>query len=132
MLIDEVKFIGFFEIFSEEMNNLSVKNGFWDDEESLMTEATHPIDLSENIYNLKNGLMISLMHSELSEALEAFRKGNPMDKKLPEFDNATVELADCVIRIMDFAKRRNLKLGEAIIAKHNYNKSRPYKHGKEF
>ena len=78
-----------------------------------------------------DGEAIALMHSELSEALEALRKGNPMDNKVP-FDNLTVELADCVIRIMDYCGAKNLPLAEAIIAKHEFNTTRPHKHGKQF
>jgi NTP pyrophosphatase (non-canonical NTP hydrolase) len=74
---------------------------------------------------------IALMHSELSEALEAARKGFPPDDKVP-YDNFTVELADCVIRIFDLAGGMELQLAEALLAKHEFNKSRPYKHGKKF
>ena len=42
------------------------------------------------------------------------------------------ELADAIIRIMDFAQEYDLNLADAILAKHEYNKSRPYKHGKAF
>jgi NTP pyrophosphatase (non-canonical NTP hydrolase) len=76
--------------------------------------------------------MILLMHSELSEAVEAIRHGNPPDDKIPEFSGYEAELADCIIRIMDTAAARNLRVAEAIVAKIAYNKRRPYKHGKEF
>ena len=75
---------------------------------------------------------IALMHSELSEALEATRNNNPESKKIPGFSHVEEELADCVIRIMDFAGHFGLDLSEAIIAKIEHNSSRPHKHGKKF
>jgi NTP pyrophosphatase (non-canonical NTP hydrolase) len=72
---------------------------------------------------------IALMHSELSEALEAMRHGNPPDDHIPMFSSVEAELADVVIRIMDFAGKNDLRLAEAIEAKHTYNKTRPVKHG---
>jgi hypothetical protein len=69
------------------------------------------------------------MHSELSEALEGFRKGNPPDEHIPEFTSVEVELADCVIRILDFAEGNNLRVVEAMFAKAEYNKTRSHRHG---
>lgn len=47
------------------------------------------------------GEAYALMHSELSEALEAFR-GNLNDDKVPEHHGIDTELADTVIRILDW------------------------------
>jgi NTP pyrophosphatase (non-canonical NTP hydrolase) len=69
------------------------------------------------------GEVLALMHSELSEALEAHRKGL-QDDKLPTRTGVEVELADCVIRIFDTAKALNLDLAGAIIEKNRYNKTR--------
>lgn len=78
------------------------------------------------------GESIALMHSELSEALESARKGDPPDDKIPEFTGLEAELGDCVIRILDFAEAHSLRVIEAMVAKSIYNKTRPYRHGKQF
>lgn len=74
---------------------------------------------------------IALMHSELSEALEADRTKSPDDKLLMR-EGREVELADCIIRIMDTAAYCGMDLGTAIAEKMAYNQGRPYKHGKEY
>ena len=69
------------------------------------------------------GMKIALCHSELSEALECYRKGLK-DSHLSQYDGITVELADAVIRIFDLAKRLKLPLGQALGDKHRYNSVR--------
>jgi NTP pyrophosphatase (non-canonical NTP hydrolase) len=69
------------------------------------------------------GEVIALMHSELSEALEAHRKGL-MDDKLPGRSGIEVELADCLIRIFDTARALNLDLPGAVIEKNRFNATR--------
>jgi hypothetical protein len=71
--------------------------------------------------------------SELAERLECLRK-NPekMDEHCPDFLNLEIEVADLIIRALDFSGRRNLRIGEALQAKMKYNESRTYKHGKVF
>lgn len=64
-----------------------------------------------------------LMVSEISEAMEGARK-NLMDDKLPHRPMEEVELADCVIRIMDYCGGRGLDIAGAIIEKMEYNRTR--------
>lgn len=69
------------------------------------------------------GEVIALMHSELSEALEAVRR-DAMDDKLPHFQGITVEFADCIIRILDTAEALGLDVAAALIEKNRYNMQR--------
>jgi NTP pyrophosphatase (non-canonical NTP hydrolase) len=64
-----------------------------------------------------------LMVSEISEAFEARRK-NKMDDHLPHRRGVEVELADAMIRILDFAGENGLDIGGAFWEKIGYNLSR--------
>lgn len=78
-------------------------------------------DVRTNPYAFSN--KIALIHSELSEALEADRKGLK-DDKLPHRDGREVELADAVIRIFDLAGGYGMDLEGAIQEKREYNAKR--------
>lgn len=69
------------------------------------------------------GEVVALMHSELSEALEADRKGLK-DDKLPHRDGREVEFADCIIRILDTAAALGLDVPGALIEKNRFNRQR--------
>lgn len=69
--------------------------------------------------------IIALMHSELSEALEAMRNHGTKD-------DIAEELADCCIRIFDYCGAKQIDLYAALVKKIEYNKTRPYRHGKKF
>lgn len=69
------------------------------------------------------GEVVALMHSELSEALEADRKGLK-DDKLPHRDGREVEFADCIIRILDTAAALGLDVSGALIEKNRFNRVR--------
>lgn len=77
----------------------------------------------------------ALIHSEVSEALEEYRKGRRPDEIYETKENPgkpegiPIELADVIIRIYDWAGDNNVNMEEAIMIKHAYNKTRPYRHG---
>lgn len=95
---------------AREVNGVAREKGWWDSDRS-------------------DGEIVALMHSELSEALEGLRKGNPDDEHVPGYPSVAVELADTVIRIMDFSVARGHDVAGAIFAKKEFNKTRPRKHG---
>lgn len=79
-----------------------------------------------------DGEVLALIHCEVSEALQALRNGNPPDHHCPKFSSLEVELADVIIRIMDYAGEKDLDIAGAILAKMEINRNRPYKHGRKF
>ena len=117
-----------------EAHENAVKYGFWDNPPEF-------------------GTSISLIHSELSEALEEVRAGNrirPGQETPPTYysgggyvataptecckkpEGYATELADAVIRIADLCGHMGVDLEAVIREKMAYNATRPYKHGKNF
>jgi NTP pyrophosphatase (non-canonical NTP hydrolase) len=69
------------------------------------------------------GELLAMIHSEISEALEGERK-NLMDDKLPHRRMAEVEMADAIIRIMDYCGGFGYDLHGAFEEKLAYNAKR--------
>ena len=69
------------------------------------------------------GEVLMLMVTELAEAMEGHRK-NLMDSHLPHRKNMEVELADCVIRILDTAHSLGMDVAGAMQEKFEYNQVR--------
>lgn len=104
-----------------------------------MSDGAHLNDLASKIHkanekwwkdiktgeplNRNVGELLMLSVSELSEALEGHRK-NLMDDKLPHRSMIEVELADCIIRVLDLAEGLNLNIGAALVEKCVFNLTR--------
>lgn len=108
--MDAAEFGFYFEAIQKEVHRIAQDKGWWEKD--------------RNDFEL-----IALMHAELSEAVEGLRQGNGPSDHIPDFNAAEEELADCVIRIMDVCEKRGWRLGEAILAKMEFNANRPYRHG---
>lgn len=80
------------QVFQEECYKTAVEKGWWEDPRS-------------------SGTLIALMHSELSEALEGLRKGNPDSEKFG-ISSLEEELADVLIRMGDFCEHKGYDIGD--------------------
>lgn len=123
--------------WSEEIHSVAVAHGWWEKAPSF-------------------GEVIALCHSELSEALEEHRNGRPIQYKACGMDNSpcdgdacvmysigacsadglldkpegiAVEMADCLIRILDWCGHAGIDIEAVVALKNEYNKTRPYRHG---
>lgn len=91
----------------DECHRNAVEKGFWEADCSLAAK-------------------LALIHSEVSECLEALRRDPP------DMDHVAEELADVCIRVFDLAGRLGLDLIRVIHEKMERNRKRPRLHGKRF
>lgn len=109
---------------SKEINNLADEfhqyakiSGFWEGDAGNL------------------GTKVALIHAEVSEFLEVLREEDWKHKKstkIPQYLALEEEAADVFIRLLELCSCLHLDVGAAAIAKHAYNQTRPYKHGKQF
>lgn len=102
--------------WAHEIHDNAVDHGWWDAQKELPE-------------------VLMLIVSELSEALEEDRAGREMvwydgDSGKPE--GIAVEVADALIRILDWFGSERLDVEQIVRMKHDYNKTRPYRHGKKY
>jgi NTP pyrophosphatase (non-canonical NTP hydrolase) len=86
----------------------------------------------------EDGTCLMNIVSEIAEANEALRETDietgalKQSTKIPDFYEVEEELADTIIRILDFAGKHEFRIGEAMKAKLEFNQTRSYRHGKKY
>jgi len=140
--------------YSKQVHEANVKKGFYDEHVNVisalqdMHNSTKP-NIIKSYVTAFIDQRVALVHSELSEALEANRKNlyadlhiltdlpatptNEYFKEIFELhikDTVEDEIADSVIRLFDLSGFLGIDLETHVRAKLRYNSLRPQKHGK--
>ena len=110
------------ETLQRKIHQGNVDAGWWTDLDTMQSLAEE-CRIRTRFGKALVAEKLALIHSEVSEAMEAARK-NLMDDKLPHRKGIEVELADAVIRILDLTGALNLDLAGAIQEKLSYNATR--------
>ena len=128
-------FITAFSRIQAQVHYTAQDKGWWEERNDLVAVARKygGNDLAYFAEGVIAASQIALEHSEISESLEGIRASEPgaphPDDKIPAFSMEEAEAADTIIRIMDRAEKRGLRVAEAIIAKAAMNQTRSRKHG---
>lgn len=97
----------------------------WDYADSIIQicDSNDDFTVSYKLIESKRSIpaAIALLHSECSEALEAYRAG--------DFKNFKEEMADLAIRLIDLCADLSIDLEAEILTKSAINAARPEKHG---
>jgi hypothetical protein len=139
---------------SREVYQNAVDHGFYEAEQEMVNTAGRDISKHEILQHLVFGQRVALIHSELSEALEADRMNrfaslasfnskrqvtprtgvDPFKDKFETHIKDTVEdkIADALIRILDLCAANNIDIGTHVRLKMAYNAMRPKMHGKKY
>ena len=107
------------DTLAKGINQWANRKGFW--------SFPDPIPLESSLIK---STKLMLVVTELAEAVEGFRK--PIPSTIPPYTNEEEEIADAIIRLLDYAGQYKLRIGEAVIEKIALNEGRPFRHDKNF
>jgi NTP pyrophosphatase (non-canonical NTP hydrolase) len=111
---------------AHDINLWAVRKGFW---KFHAQDVGGPVNVTPDS-GIVRMTKLMLVVTELAECAEGLRK--PVEASVPGFTNEEEEIADAIIRLLDYAGQYRLRIGEALNAKMAKNEGRPYRHGKEF
>ena len=113
-----------FNALAQEIHTWARGKGFYDREEIAVETPFY----GDGEARLKNPSLpaekLALIHSEVSEALSALRDDDT--------EHEAEEVADIIIRVLDYSAWRGIDLDAAVGAKVEKNLGRPYLHGRAF
>lgn len=131
---DRETFISLVNQFAQHCHDNAVSKGFHDSYENvkrILIAQSVPTETLSWFRTIAFQAELARMHSELSEALETARKDMTRpDDHIPSYPNVAVELCDTMIRAFDTLVKWGYPIGEALVAKAEFNSSRPHMHGK--
>lgn len=115
------------------VHNNACQKGFWDKRQELTAAVNSSCGAgsaeSGHVHDLIAAQCLALITTEVGEATDALRAGNPYEQGLEGVRAVEAELADVVIRIMDTAAAFRWDVGGAILKKAKFNAARPRMHG---
>lgn len=108
--------------------------GFWEVPQSIALHAASSYAAQSYIERMIKSQKLMLVVTEIVEGFEAIRKHElaQASDHIPTFTAEEEEIADTIIRLLDYAGHYQLRIGACIDNKMVFNTTREHKHGKNF
>lgn len=103
---------------ANDLHYVALGKGFWDNYRDSPNEFI--------------GMKLALIHSEVTEVLEAIRKGKTEEEVMAEFADILIRTLDLIAGLNENYFMQEHSIDEAIALKANINRDRPTLHGNKF